>query len=323
MKEWMMNDWRLKTWMNEGRKEGMNCVTNVIFFEGHISHHFISFKNTSCLLKSNWHWEFSWNYYLLSWLGTACSLGEHSLRDSDCLTPSSQTFQATFAQGLAESSESCSYLHFCAGVLFSSQGRLILPSNLFTEVVTYFQIQLISSSYSYSREVERNMHEKCNLLSWMKDQEPQHQLPLHQQQEPQHQGLWLQEWCLLSWMSEMKQSTNSQPPSLLTQMDNLDSLQGLPLNLTQGYIKMSIDCNSLVEGYCKGEISKAVVYVQLQSKLVRALIDDRARSDAAFGSFIVTIESHDSKVRAAVSKGRAINAVRKGILPHSWKFLKI
>jgi hypothetical protein len=60
-----------------------------------------------------------------------------------------------------------------------------------------------------------------------------------------------------------------------------------------------VDCDSLVKKYRKGEISKAAVYVDIQSKLTKALGDDRARSDAAFGSFIATIESHDSEVRGA------------------------
>jgi hypothetical protein len=60
-----------------------------------------------------------------------------------------------------------------------------------------------------------------------------------------------------------------------------------------------VDCDSLVKKYRKGEISKAAVYVDIQSKLTKALGDDRARSDAAFGSFIATIESHDSEVGGA------------------------
>ena len=71
------------------------------------------------------------------------------------------------------------------------------------------------------------------------------------------------------------------------------------------YQDVLVECNSLVERYRKGEISKASVYVEIQSELTKALSDDRARSDAAFGSFIATIESHDSEVGAATKKGRA------------------
>ena len=78
-----------------------------------------------------------------------------------------------------------------------------------------------------------------------------------------------------------------------------------------------IDCNSLVERYRKGEISKASAYVDIQSKLVRALGDDRARSDAAFGSFIATIESHDSEVEAATKRGgpTAVEALQRSPSP--------
>ena len=43
---------------------------------------------------------------------------------------------------------------------------------------------------------------------------------------------------------------------------------------------------------------------------MKALSDDRGRSDAAFGSSIVTIESHDSEVAAAASKGKAFNPLQ-------------
>jgi hypothetical protein len=69
------------------------------------------------------------------------------------------------------------------------------------------------------------------------------------------------------------------------------------------YQEVLVDCNSLVEGYRKGEVSKASVYADIQSKLAKALGNDRGRSDAAFGSFISTIESHDSEVGAATKRG--------------------
>lgn len=68
---------------------------------------------------------------------------------------------------------------------------------------------------------------------------------------------------------------------------------------SEAYHDVLIACNTLVEGYRKGEIPKATAYVEIQSKLVEALGDDRARTDAAFGSFIKTIESHDTEITAA------------------------
>ena len=81
------------------------------------------------------------------------------------------------------------------------------------------------------------------------------------------------------------------------------------------YQNVLIGCNSLVEQYRKGEITKASAYVDIQSKLAEALENDRARSDAAFGSFIVTIESHDSEVGAAAGKGRAIHPMQRSPSP--------
>ena len=81
------------------------------------------------------------------------------------------------------------------------------------------------------------------------------------------------------------------------------------------YQDVLVDCNTLVERYCKGEISKATVYVEIQSKLAKALLNDRSRSDAAFGLFIATIESHDSEVGAAKGKGRALDSMQRSPSP--------
>ena len=81
------------------------------------------------------------------------------------------------------------------------------------------------------------------------------------------------------------------------------------------YQDVLIRCNSLVERYRKGEIPKASVYVEIQSKLSEALGNNRARSDAAFGSFIATIESHDSEIGAAAGKGRAFNPNQRSPSP--------
>ena len=56
-------------------------------------------------------------------------------------------------------------------------------------------------------------------------------------------------------------------------------------------------------------------YTEIQSKLAGAFGDDRSRSDAAFGSFISTIESHDSEVRAAIKKGRALHLEERSASP--------
>jgi hypothetical protein len=69
------------------------------------------------------------------------------------------------------------------------------------------------------------------------------------------------------------------------------------------YQNVLVECNALVEGHRKGEIPKAAVYVEIHSKLTKALGDDRGRSDAAFGSFIATIESHDSAIEGATARG--------------------
>jgi hypothetical protein len=83
------------------------------------------------------------------------------------------------------------------------------------------------------------------------------------------------------------------------------------------YQDVLLDCNSFVQRYRKGEISKASVYTDIQSRLANALGNDRARSDAAFGSFIATIESHDSEVEAATGRGggAALNSLQRSPSP--------
>jgi hypothetical protein len=93
---------------------------------------------------------------------------------------------------------------------------------------------------------------------------------------------------------------------------------GTPSESSSGnYQEVLVDCNSLVEGYRKGEVSKATVYADIQSKLSKALGNDRGRSDAAFGSFIATIESHDSEVGAATERGKvsALNSLQRSPSP--------
>jgi hypothetical protein len=81
------------------------------------------------------------------------------------------------------------------------------------------------------------------------------------------------------------------------------------------YQDILVGCNELVERYRKGEITKPTVYVEIQSKLFKALGKDRDRCDAAFGSFIATIESHDSENEAAARRGAAVNQEQRSPSP--------
>ena len=72
------------------------------------------------------------------------------------------------------------------------------------------------------------------------------------------------------------------------------------------YQDVLVECNALIEEYRKGKVSKATVYVEIQSKLVGALGNNRVRTDAAFESFIATVESHDSEVEMAARRA-AVN----------------
>ena len=97
--------------------------------------------------------------------------------------------------------------------------------------------------------------------------------------------------------------SNTQPSGPNVQSGPSQAPRVTPESNTSIYQDILIDCNTLVGKYRKGEISKASAYIDIQSKLSGALGDDRTRSDAAFGSFIATIESHDAEVEAASRRG--------------------
>jgi hypothetical protein len=75
------------------------------------------------------------------------------------------------------------------------------------------------------------------------------------------------------------------------------------------YQNVLVECNALVEKYRKGEITKPTIYIEIQSKLAGAL-GDRGRAEAAFGSFVATVESHDSESEMAARRGALGNAGR-------------
>jgi hypothetical protein len=80
------------------------------------------------------------------------------------------------------------------------------------------------------------------------------------------------------------------------------------------YQNILVECNRLIEEYRKGKISKLTVYIDIHSKLTEVLGDDRARCDTAFGSFVPTVESHNSESASPCCRYLANSA---GILPQA------
>src|ERR1700678_2659729 len=68
-----------------------------------------------------------------------------------------------------------------------------------------------------------------------------------------------------------------------------------------------VNCNALVEGYRKGEVSKASVYFKIQSKLTKVFGDDRARTDAAFGSFMQPSRAMTPRAQQQLEEGEFSN----------------
>jgi hypothetical protein len=70
------------------------------------------------------------------------------------------------------------------------------------------------------------------------------------------------------------------------------------------------ECDSVIQGYRKGEIPKARAYTEIQSKLFKAVGDEPAKAESAFGSFIATIENYDTQVLVAGERGLRVAGKR-------------
>ena len=101
----------------------------------------------------------------------------------------------------------------------------------------------------------------------------------------------------------VSQPTDQDPPSR-------SSVESPSESTSELYWEVLAKCNSLIKRYCKGQISKASVYVEIQSNLARALRNDRTRSDAAFGLFIATVKSHDMEAGAVSNRGKAFKQMQ-------------
>ena len=111
-------------------------------------------------------------------------------------------------------------------------------------------------------------HLKPNHRSQMRDWEPPDPEPMHPNitTQPDNTG---------------SRSSNTQPTVV---DEHYDLFTRTPSSSNPEHQNVLIECNVLVEEYPKGETPKSTVYVEIQSKLAKALGDDRAKSDAAFGS---------------------------------------
>ena len=71
------------------------------------------------------------------------------------------------------------------------------------------------------------------------------------------------------------------------------------------YQDVLVQCNDLIEARGRNPKRQCTLYTDIQSKLAKALGNDRERSDAAFEPFIATIESHDSELEMAARRAAA------------------
>src|SRR5271168_2436220 len=129
-------------------------------------------------------------------------------------------------------------------------------------------------------------------------------------QETSHQTL----------LSRIDKKTSGRPPNLPHRLpslplatSNLDlkqrlwnqnRLPDLPLSPSQPSTRMSsstaMPSSRSTE---RGKMSKPTVYSKIRAKLASSLEEDTDRIDSAFGSFIATVESHDSETAMAARRG--------------------
>jgi hypothetical protein len=83
------------------------------------------------------------------------------------------------------------------------------------------------------------------------------------------------------------------------------------------YREVLTACNEFVNQYRKGTISKASAYKSIEGRLAEAIGDTPSKAEAAFGSFIKAIESHDSEVRMASERGKKSSEKRRAESPES------
>jgi len=98
-------------------------------------------------------------------------------------------------------------------------------------------------------------------------------------------------------------TSNIEPEPETTNAVPGPSVRASPIPQSAVYQDVLVECNALVEEYRKGKMSKPTVYSKIRAKLASSLEEDTERIDAAFGSFIATVESHDSETAMAARRG--------------------
>src|SRR6202522_258052 len=98
-------------------------------------------------------------------------------------------------------------------------------------------------------------------------------------------------------------SSNVEPRPEAAIVEPEQTPRSSPIPQSTVYQNVLVDCNALVEEYRKGEMSKPTVYSKIRAKLASSLEEDTDRINAAFGSFIATVKSHDSETAMAARRG--------------------
>jgi hypothetical protein len=76
-------------------------------------------------------------------------------------------------------------------------------------------------------------------------------------------------------------------------------------------------CDSIVNQYRKGEISKAFAYASIQKRVYEADGVSPSHAEEGFQSFIEAIENHDTEVYDAQERGKSSRGKRRAATPES------
>jgi hypothetical protein len=93
--------------------------------------------------------------------------------------------------------------------------------------------------------------------------------------------------------TQQSSTTQSNVGPSTAQSDHGPSTSSTPVKVTNQHAKTLATCNSFINQYRKGEISKASAYMAIQGAIFEADRISDENAEAGFESFITTIENHN------------------------------
>jgi hypothetical protein len=105
--------------------------------------------------------------------------------------------------------------------------------------------------------------------------------------------------------------------STTTESDNRPAKSPSPSRIPEEHAAAIKDCEEFVDQYKKGSKSKAATYSQIERRIIEAVGDDTAAAEAAFESYIQTIENLDTEIERASRREKGVGEKRRADTPES------